>query len=238
MRLLFLFLSLCVCAEKSNADTLTVLVDSSADMPFAKLEEDHVRGGIQFDLNRMMAHRLGHALHLKAVPRRRIGLLLREGQADWSCALLPEWLADPVDWTQAFLPHAGVVLARADAPMPKTLADLAGEPVGTIRGYVYPELEQALGRAFVREDAPNASAVLRMLELGRMSYASVNLQYLDYHRSLGRPALRLHPYLMLRAYETRCAVSRHSKVSAAQLDKVIDSMRADGSLKAIQDRYR
>ncbi|OWQ93122.1 hypothetical protein CDN99_01050 [Roseateles aquatilis] len=217
---------------------MTMLVDRAADMPFAHIVGDHVHGGIHRDLAHAIAGRLGRTVHLHAVPRKRIGPMLREGRSHWSCALLPEWLDEPVEWTQPFLPHAGVVVTRTDSPRPRTLEDLAGQPIGVVKGYAYPELERALGPSFVRENADSAKAVLRMLELGRMQHASLNQQYLEYQLRHGHSRLSLHPYLLTGGYETRCAVSRHSPVTARQLDDVIRSLRADGTLARILQRYR
>ena len=217
---------------------VTVLVDRGADLPFAEFEGDHVRAGIHRDLALAMASRLGRAVHVQAAPRKRIGSLLREGHGHWACALLPEWLEQPVDWTQAFLPHAGVVVTRSDSPRPRTLANLAGQPIGVVKGYAYPELERALGTGFVREDAHNAKAVLQMLERGRMQHASLNLQYLEYQLRHNAALPFLHPYLVTGAYETRCAVSKRSEVTAQQLDEVIRGLRADGTLARILQGYR
>lgn len=225
-------------AQARQHAPLTMLVDRGADMPFAQFDGDRVTGGIQRDLALVLTERLGRPVQVLAVPRKRIGPLLREGHGSWSCALLPEWLDEPVDWTQPFLPHAGVVVTRSDAPRPRTLADMAGQPIGVIKGYAYPELERALGASFVREDAHNAKAVLQMLERGRMQHASFNQQYLEYQLRSSPSTLALHPYLVTGAYETRCAVSRHSVVTAQQLDAVIRSLRADGSLARMLQRYR
>lgn len=238
-RLMILALLLATLPVQAAQTThVTVLVDHGADMPFAQFEGDRVLGGIHKDLAQAMAARLGRELYVRAVPRKRIGHLLRDGEGSWSCALLPAWLDEPVDWTQAFLPHAGVVVTRSDSPRPKALAELAGQRIGVIKGYVYPELERALGTAFVREEAHNAKAVLHMLELGRMQHASLNQQYLEYQLRQRRKAMSLHPYLVTGAYETRCAVSRHGGVTVQQLDEAISSLRADGTLALILQRYR
>ncbi len=88
--------------------------------------------------------------------------------------MLPEWFAGPFDWSQPMLPEGEVILTAARAKRPSSLADLRGLTIGTVHGFVYPELEQALGSGFVREDAPNAAANLRKLNQGRMDYAVSN----------------------------------------------------------------
>ncbi|WP_310388563.1 transporter substrate-binding domain-containing protein [Roseateles sp.] len=99
---------------------------------------------------------------------------LERGQGDLVCAMLPEWFAGPFDWSQPMLPEGEVILTAARAKRPSSLADLRGLTIGTVHGFVYPELEQALGSGFVREDAPNAAANLRKLNQGRMDYAVSN----------------------------------------------------------------
>ncbi|MDM4766557.1 transporter substrate-binding domain-containing protein [Pelomonas sp. SE-A7] len=222
----------------ARASQLVMLVDRAADLPFAEFQGDQVRAGIQLQLGQMLAARLGMPLEVRAVPRKRIAQLLDAGHADLACALLPEWLEAAVDWTQPFLPHAGVVITPQVQPRPGGLDALAGQPIGTIKGYAYRELEQALGRGFVREDAPDSRTLLRMLELGRMKHASVNLQYLEYQRKLGIYKQALHPYLQTGAYETRCALSKRSALKVTRVDELISGLRSDGSLKRLLDQYR
>ncbi|MFT7721528.1 MAG: transporter substrate-binding domain-containing protein [Roseateles sp.] len=237
MRFVFVLLAM-LAGGPAPAAGVVMLVERAADMPFAAFDGDRVSAGIHLDLARLLEARLGQRVELRAVPRRRIGPMLDAGEADLACALLPEWLQAAVDWTQPFLPHAGVVITPLSERRPERLQDLAGQPIGTIKGYAYRELEQALGPALVREDAPDARALLRMLEAGRMKHASINLQYLEYQRKLGVQKQPLHPYLSTGAYETRCAVSQRSALKAARLDALISALRGDGSLGRLLARYR
>lgn len=219
-------------------EPLTLLVDESTEMPFARIHNKQVTTGIHFDLGQELSRRLGRELTIVAVPRKRIAAELEAGRGDLACALLPEWLPAKVHWSKPFLPHDGVVVTLKTAPQPGSVQALAGQPIGTIQGYAYRELEQALGKDFKREDAPTASALLRKLDLGRAEHAAVNLQYLEYQRREGRQLRELHPYLNTGGYPTRCALSQKSAVALEALDRTLTEMQADGGLKRLLARYR
>lgn len=52
------------------------------------------------------------------------------------------------------------------------------------------------------------------------------------------PWAELHPYLVLNAHKTQCAVSRQGAVPVAELDRAITGLVADGGLDKLLARYR
>lgn len=216
---------------------LVLVVDSATDLPNARIEHDRVVGGLTLELAQLLAARMGVETVAISRPRRRLLQSLLDGEADWVCSYMAAWLPGPLRWSQGFFEHEEVVATRADHPAPRQLQDLAGQRLGTILGFVYPEVEAALGRDFLREDAPNAEANLRKLVAGRVAHALVSQRLLQYHRLQGRVPIALHPPLLVHRYRTQCALGPKASVSLEQLNRAIEQVQRDGSLQALTQRY-
>ncbi len=222
-------------AERSAA--LVLVVDSATEMPMARIDNDRVSDGLTLEVAQLLAERLGRPLRTVAVARKRLAASLLSGEADIACSYMPAWLPGPLQWSRGFLPQAQWLLTRADHPAPARLQDLRGEPIGTVLGFVYPELNQALGEQFVREDAPNVAANLRKLAAGRMQHATVASRVVRYAQRQGRFKVALHPPLVLSVTQTQCALAPKARVSLAALNEAIAQIERDGSLKALLARY-
>jgi polar amino acid transport system substrate-binding protein len=221
------------------APTLHVLVDGSTEMPQAQIAGDRVVDGLARDLGLQLGARLDRSVSFRVLPRRRLADTLVAGvQADLLCNFKPDWLPGELHWSQPFLPDAMLVISTTSAPAPRRMADLAGQPIGTINGFVYPEFDQALGARFRREDAPTLQANLRKLAAGRMGHAIVGRTTLDYVMRRNEYPLALHPPLLIASFKTQCALSRHSSVKLSELNTAIATLQADGSLQRLLDRYR
>ncbi len=231
-----LCLALCGAAPV-HADELVVLVDTGTEMPMARINGGLLLGGLHKDLGEALAVRLGRAPRFLLLPRKRIEVVLENGGADLLCLYQPAWLPEHKGWSQAFFPFEDVLIADRSVRRPLALAELAGRPVGTLFGYRYPELERALGEAFVRDDAPSSESNVRKMAAGRVHYALTTRLELDYRRKTGALP-ELHPPLLLKRYRTQCALSARSRISLAELNHAIDGLVGDGTLDAIVLRYR
>ncbi|MDC8770405.1 substrate-binding periplasmic protein [Roseateles albus] len=225
-------------AAGSARPALRVIVDSSTEMPWAQLQADRVTAGLHHDLGLALAEQLGREAQFLVLPRKRMATALEQGQGDIVCALVPKWFAGPFDWSQPMLPDGVLILSAARAKRPSTVSDLRGLTIGTVNGFVYPELEQALGSGFVREDAPNAGANLRKLNQGRMDYAVSNQRYVEFQRRQGVLSLALHPDFVLSRHTNSCALSRRSEVKLEQLNQAITALEKSGALSRMADAYR
>lgn len=222
----------------ASSGKLLILVDDSTEMPLADLQDNTLLAGIHFDLGQALAKELGQQPGFRVVPRKRIALSLQNGEADLICLYRPEWLPGPFHWSRLFLANADVVVTHRDQPRPRSLAALAGQSIGTILGFRYPELEARLGSKLVRDDAPNSTSNLRKLEAGRVHHAVVNRLYLHYQQKLGQPPLPLHPPLLLNNYRAGCALSQHSRISLPQLNRAIGNLLDNHTLSHILSKYR
>ncbi len=221
-------------AEKS----VVMVVDTSAVMPEARIEGRRVLEGLHADLGAALAQRLGRPVRVEALPRKRIAQALEKGEADLVCDYQSAWLPGPFAWSRAFIPDQTVLVTAATSPLPAGLAAVAGQPVGTVLGYAYPEVAAALGASLVRDDAPDAVANLRKLELGRVSHVLTGRRLLDYQRRIGSFTLALHPPLVVAEVLGQCGLSPRSEVTLKALNGAIQGVVAEGELNRILGKYR
>lgn len=222
----------------ARADELRFAVDESTEMPWAQMSQGRLADGLQRDLGQVLARQLGREAVFLVLPRKRLSLALIGGDADLACALTPEWLPGPFDWSTPFIENADVVLSSLSARRPTRLQDLADLRIGTINGFAYPELDKALGAHFLRDDAPSASNNLQKLERGRIEHAVANQRYADYLRRHGLLTVPLHPPLLVGRQVMACAVSREGRIKAAQVDAAVARLQANGRLRQVLDHDR
>jgi ABC-type amino acid transport substrate-binding protein len=233
-----LALLLLTAPARAEPPPLRMAIDSATQMPMARIDGERVLGGMNHALGALLAERTGVAIRYAAVPRKRLLGQLLSGEAHLVCTYLPAWLPGPeLQWSQAFFRQNDLLLTRADARAPRALSDLAGRRIGTTLGFVYQELDQALGRDFLREDAPSAETNLRKLAAGRLDHVVVEQRLLRHLQREGRLTTLLHPPLQLGLQRTRCALGPQAPVSLQQLNKAIASLERDGSLARLYARY-
>ena len=221
----------------AHAGRLVVLVDTSTEMPLADIDNAQLRGGIHRDLAQAMARKLNRELVVQVLPRKRIAEALQTGRGDLLCLYLPEWLSGRFQWTQPFFPQTELLVSALGAAKPQALADLAGQPVGTVLGYTYPELEAALGTRFKRSDVTSNAINLRKLAAGRIPHVATIKAFYDYQLRKGEK-LNAHAPLVIKQYLTRCAVSPNSNVPLAEVDQAIAQLVGDGTIGKILSNYQ
>ncbi len=221
-----------------RAAELIVVLDTGTEMPMARVEHGIVTDGIHRDLALALAQAMGRSARVLALPRKRLAHALEVGEADLLCIFMPEWMPGPFDWTRPFFPISEVLVAERSAPKPQALQDLAGKRIGTVLGYVYPELSATLGLDFIREDASSADLVWRKLAAGRIQYAITLSAFADYRIKLQDPPLKIHEPLQIKSYRTECAVSRRGRVTVDQVDAAIVQIVKDNVIAKILKRYQ
>ena len=217
---------------------LVMLVETSALMPQARIDGDRVVEGLHLDLGQALARRLGRDLVARPVPRKRLAEALQRGEGDLLCDYQSDWLPGAFAWSRPFIPDQALLITAASAPTPGHLGAVAGQPIGTVRGYVYPEVADTLRAGFVRDDAPDALANLQKLALGRVQHALTGRRVLEYQQRVGHFKLALHPPLVVSDVLAQCALSPSSAVSLASLNAAIQALVADGELNRLLARYR
>jgi ABC-type amino acid transport substrate-binding protein len=216
---------------------LVFLAPKSQTMPLADFQGDRLVDGIVKDLSEAIGARLGLPVRFLAMPSKRLGKALADGEADGVCYVLPLWIDGDFHWSRPLIPTAEVIVANPPAPQLRQLADLAEQPVGTVLGYRYPLVDAALGERFRREDALDMGLLFAKQRMGRTRYAIVDQLSLSYHLKID-PKLSLRSDLVLSRSVNRCAFSRSSKIPIKTFERAIDAMVTDGEVERILGRYR
>lgn len=224
-------------SPRSPPSPLIVLVDTGTEMPMAAFRDGQLVDGMHKDLGQALAAKLGREARFLLLPRKRIAMALESGQADVICLYLPPWLPGKFAWSQGFFPVSEVVVSDTSVPQPHNLADLKGQPIATVLGYYYPELDKALAADFVRDDGHSSSGNLRKMAAGRLHHAITQKNTLDYYIKVGEK-LSLHPPLVVKNYKSQCAVSQKGNVSVSEVNKAIGQMVKDGSVSKIISNYQ
>lgn len=233
-----LLLAACAASCGNASATLKILVDSSTAMPMARIEDAQVVGGIHRDLGIELARELGEPAQFLVMPRKRIPVALERGDGDLACHFLPEWLPGDFGWTEPFMPNALVLLSDARTAPVAQLQDLRGQPIGTVLGFAYPDVERELGADFVRDDAGDASQNLLKFGVGRSRHVLTGEVFWSYQQRIGGVALRAHEPLVVRRYKAACAVSRKGRFQVAAINRAIRQIQKDHRLAAMYDKYR
>jgi polar amino acid transport system substrate-binding protein len=231
-------LLMCPFAVAEPPRPLVMLVETSALMPHARIEADRVVEGLNLDIGQALARRLGRELVARPVPRKRLSEALQRGEGDLLCDYQSDWMPGAFAWSRPFIPDQALLVTTAAAPAPAGLTALAGQPIGTVRGYVYPEMADMLRAGFLRDDAPDAVVNLQKLELGRVRHALTGRRVLEYQQRTGHFKLALHPPLVVSEVLAQCALSPSSPVGLAALNAAIHGLVADGELNRLMARYR
>lgn len=231
-----LLLSLC-CSAHAAPRELVMLAPLNHTMPWAQFSGDQLDGGILKDLGDALGAKLGRSARFIGVPSRRVGLMLSRGDADGVCLVQRHWIDGDFHWSAKIIPIGGAVLARSDAPRIARLEDLRGKKVGTVVGYRYRHIEPLLGQDFLRDDAPSTKHNLRKLLAGRTPYALMEISTAAYQvRQDATRSLRLD--ITYENEMARCAFSKQSSISYADIKRAIDSLVAERGIEKIMARYR
>jgi polar amino acid transport system substrate-binding protein len=206
-------------------------------MPLAELRGDVLQRGILKDLGELIAERAGLKARFVPVPPKRVAAALAAGEADAVCHVAQGWVEGELHWSRPLLDYTGVVASRQGTPPLRRLKDLADQPVGTVAAYHYPEVIQALGPRFRRDDAPSMGSNLRKLAAGRTRYALTEKLTLG-HAMREHPELGLVAALQTVSYPTHCVFGLHRPLPLAALDRAIDALVSEGHVERLLARYR
>lgn len=226
----------------AHASTVTIVfaVSTGSAMPMTEFRNDALAGGLLKDFGDALARELALTPRYLNLPRKRVEAAINAGQADLLCDLRPEW----VDgrnwlWTDTVFSNYMIIVSRIDTRPLARLSDLAGERVGTVLGYRYPEMERRLGGKFQRDDAATDDVNTNKLLNGRFSYMMSNALYYDYQRKVHPAGARLNPAVFtLRPFDTYCALPPSGRLGVEQVNRAIQALRKRGDMQQIYDRYR
>lgn len=231
------WLGLMLATGMAGAQELVMIAPTNHAMPWAKFKDGVLTDGILKEMGEAIAARTGRRARFIDLPSKRVAGELTLGHGDGVCYVMPSWIAGDFNWTVPLIPSGGLLVAHPDVPVLKDLAHLAGEPIGTVIGYNYRQLDEALGPHYLRDDAPTMEHNVRKLAAGRRHYAIVEATSLAYLMRIDK-SLRLRTDLVIATFKAKCAFSKRAQVPFAQIERAIDSLVSDGSIERILSHYR
>jgi polar amino acid transport system substrate-binding protein len=232
------------CAEQP---LITFAISDANTLPLVEIHDYQVQSGILKDLGEAIAMQLQRKAQFIPIPRKRLDQALHEGKVDGICYSTPEWLSEPLNWSQPLIPNENLLVAGAGGSIPpdawskppsEKLSFVAGARIGTVLGYYYPELDAVLKKDDLREDAPNMSANIAKLLKGRMPYAVVDRLSWSYHAK-SNPELNYNfDTLSISKINARCGFSGRSTIPFGEIDQAIHTLVKEGAVERILARYR
>lgn len=224
------------------AEPLRVVSYQGGHPPFMFPEGD-ATSGIYRDIFDRITERTGVEFETVHLPFPRAQKMFDAGQIHVEPGINPVWRGDaevPGLFSRPFADSVDILLFRPGTRRDvEVAADLAGQAVGTIQGYVYPLFTEAFENgSVVRDDAIEERGVLEKLVAGRYDVAILN-------DAIARFWRKRHPEfedfeigdvvgqaeIMFRVHPSRAE-------ELAKIDAALEEMIAAGEIEAIYAKYR
>lgn len=217
--------------------TLLMIAPLNQAMPLARYDNDKITGGIIKDLSEAIAQRLGRTPAFISVAGDQVGAVLRQGKADGICYVRPFWIDGDFNWSRPLIPDAELIASLPAAPVLHSLFDLRDRPVGTVKSYRYPRVEQVLGLRFQRHDSATMEENLHKMIQGSFNYTVIAQSTLGWQMKVNK-SLKLRPDLVVASFTAQCAFAKRGSAVFGEVDKAINGLIEDGSVDVILARYR
>lgn len=224
------------------APILRAVVSETNPVPYAMFSsEGKLMGGISKSLIDHIGQQNQLPVLYLDVPRARVESWLLSNQADVGCFLSPDWVSKPAAlvWAGPLFYSSQLIVRRSDSKPVTQLSDLYHKRIGTIRGFVYPELEQAFTeKLMIRDDAHSLESNLTRLAQGRLDAVmtvDLSLGYVMTKRQFD-VALSFDP-LWTEPPAIYCAISGDSPVRM-QLIESFGRLQQDGYLQQLLQQYQ
>lgn len=229
-------------ANIQQTAALKAVVSETNPVPFAMFSaEGQLVGGLSKNLLDRVAAALDTEVQYLDVPRARVEQWLISGKADIGCFLAPDWVVSPtlLHWAGPLFYSAQLVVRQNSSKPIRQLSDLYHQRIGTIRGYVYPELEQAFAEhLLVRDDAHSLESNLTRLAQGRLDAVmtvDLSLGYVLQKQKFA--AVLSYDVLWTEAPAIYCAVSKSSPLQA-RISAVFTTLQQQGAIDAMLLQYK
>ncbi len=238
-RSLLVLLFFCFSAHGKD---LRWIIGESNTLPLALVEKGQIKEGILKDVAESLAKDLKRKLVFVVLPRGRVVQYLQEDRADGLCYIRPEWFKDDkekLQWTDVLFTNREIVIQRLGSKEIESFKELKGKEIGTVLNYTYGKLESLIGEPIKRSDAPNMSSNFLKLESERTQYAVTDefsyryflLQRIERKKTLSQSAV------IVDDLEIRCALSKKSSVSLAQVNRSLLKMNKSGHIDEVLRKY-
>lgn len=208
--------------------------------------QPHHHKGIMVDVLREIAEKNGYIVKVDFFPEKRCRMMLTQGKIHVYCKA-KEWVDDPsmYIWSDPVVTSVDILVSHADAPIQfDSIHELTRRSIGSVYGFSYPTLDKAFeSGAIHHHTAKNTEAILRMVQRGHIDAAVTN-------RHVAEWITRNHPKMTLSEFALSTTpidsapyrFAFHNTPKWKQFivgfNKELASMKKDGRLQAILDRYK
>ncbi|WP_373974809.1 transporter substrate-binding domain-containing protein [Chitinibacter sp. SCUT-21] len=241
LRLMIFTLALSSTSAAEKA--IRVVVDSAWNSPQVIYQDGHPVAGVFIELFAQIAKNLNAQLKLQVLPRKRLLFALEKNQADVLCHINPKWLDTPLPvdrWSGPFLPQENVIIQAPNHPIvPINLEQTSHLNLGTVLGYQYPKIADAIRRGIIRRiDSPNQAVLLKNTQDGKLPYSIANRINVDYFNRELAPEKKLTIVQTLDVQTTYCLFAPEPQIPHSQIRAAIAQLHSDKQIEAILQRYR
>lgn len=230
-----------VLACTAEAETLRVAYFEQGDIPYV-IREGKGGKGIFPDLMSAIARETGDTLDVRFMPNARIQGEFDQGYLDIEVGANPVWRKEakvPGLYSEPFgLARTVLCYRHGVMPSQESVMAFAGQRIGTIAGFHYPEFDAAFSSGVIqRENVDNHRRLLLMLNAHRFDQIFISKHIKDYW--IGQDSARYgctegrtvdQGAMMLRLHPARANV-------LPRLNAAIATLRKSGELDAIFKRY-
>lgn len=228
--------------NEPTSKILRAVVSETNPVPYAMFSaEGKLMGGI----SKSLIDKIGQLNQLPVlyldVPRARVEGWLVSNQADVGCFLGPDWVTKPqaLAWVGPLFYSSQLVVRRSDSKAIEKLSDMYHMRIGTIRGFVYPELQQAFAeKLMTRDDAHSLESNLTRLAQGRLDAVmavDLSLGYVMSKRQFDAE-LSFDP-IWTAPPAIYCAISLDSPMRAA-LEHSFAQLQQSGFIQQLLQQYQ
>ncbi len=242
-QIVFIFLLFSASGSAERRNTLIVGYGDHDAAPYAIENAEVLNEGIIKDIATEISHELDINLAFVKTPRKRTERYLENNTIHLILITNPAWLSnsDKLQWSEPLFIEKDILVVNSKNKADyRSLADLRGLIIGTIRGYKYPNLQPYFDKEyFIRYDVSNLTVNFIRLALQRVD-ALVDADILiNYHlkKSKNVDTYRVLP-LLISEQNIQAALSPQAPISITQLNQVIEKLKKEGVIEAILEKYQ
>jgi len=239
---LYLSLLLVLLNNSACAEQFKVILTEKGHPPFS-FDENSPEKGIYLDILDAISRITGDTFNVTYYPAMRKRFVFANGQTDIEPGVNPIWRQKSRDvslYSHAFGFSTDVVFFRKNEGFKvEKINDLAGKKVVTVRGYHYPDYEQAFSdKVIIRYDTNHEQELVQFLyQANRGADAGfINKHILFYYMKRNNLLFDVGKTIDSVPVMFRFHISK--KASLDKFNKTLSQLIADGTVDAIYNKYK
>lgn len=241
--IIFIFFSWFVLfPTQGNTETLIVMLYQGANPPYNIISNDK-RSGIFVDLFKKLSEITEHNFILKDFPVARGGIEFELGHVDIEPGVNEKWRMNSNVLGVYSIPYEHskeVIVFKAKNKLifhsPK---DLYGKSIGIVRGYTYPDFEDAFEKNKINKIYNKSEhLLLKQLEVDRVKYVFIGDKTLKYFQQTNE---KYRPFLVggiVSQEEVKFRIHPKKAHVLPSINAALKQLIDSGEIQAIYDKYQ